>query len=71
MENENLIEGQPEPAIEKVTLKEIEEENNKLSPEDQQLSDELANAVLAMNEEELQKAIAFIKKKLEILKNRK
>lgn len=71
MENENLIEGQPEPVIEKVTLKEIEEENNKLSPEDQQLSDELANAVLAMNEEELQKAIAFIKKKLEILKNRK
>lgn len=71
MENENLVEGQPEPVIEKVTLKEIEEENNKLSPEDQQLSDELANAVLAMNEEELQKAIAFIKKKLEILKNRK
>lgn len=71
MENENLVERQPEPVIEKVTLKEIEEENNKLSPEDQQLSDELANAVLAMNEEELQKAIAFIKKKLEILKNRK
>ncbi len=71
MENENLVEIQPEPVIEKVTLKEIEEENNKLSPEEQQLSDELANAVLAMNEEELQKAIAFVKKKIEILKNRK
>lgn len=70
MENENLVE-EPKPVIEKVTLKDIEEENNKLSPEEQQLADELAASVLAMNKEELQKANAFLKKKLEILKNRK
>lgn len=71
MENENLVNEQPTPVVEKVTLKDIEEENNKLSPEEQQLADELAASVLAMNEEELQKANAFLKKKLEILKNRK
>lgn len=70
MENENLVE-EPKPVVEKVTLKDIEEENNKLSPEEQQLADELAASVLAMSKEELQKANAFLKKKLEILKNRK
>lgn len=71
MENENLIEDQPAPVIEKVSLQEIEKEQHKLSPEGQQLADKLANSVLNMNEQELKKAIAFVKKKIEILKNMK
>lgn len=68
MDNENLINDQPTPVIEKVSLKEIQEENNKLSPEEQQLANELAESVMAMNEDELKKAVAFLDKKLEILK---
>lgn len=71
MENENLIEEQPAPVIEKVSLQEIEKEQHKLSPEEQQLADKLAKSVLNMNEQELKKAIAFVKKKIEILKNMK
>lgn len=70
MDNENLINSeQPAPVVEKVSLKEIEEEKNQLSPEEKKVVDRLINATLALKGESLDKAIAFVNKKLEILKN--
>lgn len=74
MENKNneLNETeQPAPVIEKVSLKNIETERNDIELEADDPINNLIKAALELDEEDLKKAIAFINKKLEILKNKK
>lgn len=72
MNNETINEEeQSAPVIEKVAKSDLKQERNKLDLENDSVASELINSMLALNEEELDKAIAFVKKKLEILKNKK
>lgn len=66
---ENLINNEkPAPAVEKVSMKTVKQEKALASAENDEIINNLINSALAMNEEELQKAIAFVQKKIDILK---
>ena len=71
MENEiiNEEEQQPAPVIEKVSIKDLDQERLNLDLEDDNLVNNLIKSMLALNEEELKKAIEYLDKKIEILKN--
>ncbi len=70
MENE-LLNGEPAPIVEKVTLKDVRNEKEKIDFEEDTPVNNFIKAAMALNDKELDKAIAFINKKLEILKNKK
>lgn len=67
MENENLNE-QPAPVVEKVSLKEIKQDQNSIDLEEDTPMNNLIKSMMALKGEDLDKAIAFVNKKLEILK---
>ncbi len=71
VENEiiNEEEQQPAPVIEKVSIKDLDQERLNLDLEDDNLVNNLIKSMLALNEEELKKAIEYLDKKIEILKN--
>lgn len=71
VENEiiNEEEQQPAPVIEKVSIKDLDQERLNLDLEDDNLVNNLIKSMLALNEEELRKAIDYLDKKIEILKN--
>lgn len=71
VENEiiNEEEQQPAPVIEKVSLEDLDQERINLDLEDDNLVNNLIKSMLALNEEELKKAIDYLDKKIEILKN--
>ena len=71
VENEiiNEEEQQPAPVIEKVSIKDLDQERLNLDLEDDHLVNNLIKSMLALNEEELKKAIEYLDKKIEILKN--
>ena len=73
VENEiiNEEEQQPAPVIEKVSLEDLGQERLNLDLEDDNLVNNLIKSMLALNEEELKKAIDYLDKKIEILKNLK
>lgn len=72
MNNETINEEeQSAPVIEKIKKSDLKQERNKLDLENDSVASELINSMLALNEEELDKAIAFVKNKIEILKNKK
>lgn len=70
-DNEKLENEQQTPVIEKVSLKNIEAERAELEMDEDNPFDRFIETSLKLNDEDLDKAIAFLKKKLEILKNRK
>lgn len=70
MENENLNE-QPAPVVEKISVEELKQEQNKLDLEENTPINNLIKSMMALEGEELDKAIAFVNKKLEILKKLK
>ena len=65
----NEEEQQPAPVIEKVSIKDLDQERLNLELEDDNLVNNLIKSMLALNEEELKKAIEYLDKKIEILKN--
>ena len=66
---ENLINNEkPAPVVEKVSMKTVRQEKALAGAENDEIINNLINSALAMNEEELQKAIAFVQKKIDILK---
>ena len=71
MENEiiNDEEQQPAPVIEKVSIKDLDEERLNLDLEEDNLVNNLIKSMLALNEEDTKKAIEYLNKKIEILKN--
>jgi len=71
VENEiiNEEEQQPAPVIEKVSIKDLDQERLNLDLEDDNRVNNLIKSMLALNEEELKKAIEYLDKKIEILKN--
>ena len=71
VENEiiNEEEQQPAPVIEKVSIKDLDQERLNLDLEDDNLVNNLIKSMLALNDEELKKAIEYLDKKIEILKN--
>ena len=72
MDNEIINEEQqPAPVIEKVAISDLNQERTMLDLEEDNVVNNLIKSMLALNEEELKKAIAYVEKKLEILKNRK
>ena len=71
MDNEKIENEQQTPVIEKVSLKNIEAERAELEMDEDNPFDELIETSLKLNDEDLDKAIAFIKKKLDILNNKK
>lgn len=70
-DNEKLENEQQTPVIEKVSLKNIEAERAELEMDEDNPFDRFIETSLKLNDEDLDKAIAFLKKKLEILKNKK
>lgn len=70
MENE-LINKEPAPVVEKVSVKDLNEEKNKIDFEEDSPVNNLIRTAMALSDEDLDKALAFVNKKLEILKNKK
>lgn len=70
MENENLNE-QPAATIEKINLKELKHEQDLLNLDEDTPINNLIKSMMNLRGEELDKAIAFVNKKLEILKKLK
>ena len=64
---ENKINNNSTAAVEKVSLKQIKQEKESIAASEDKVVTDLINAVLALNEEELDMAIAFVNKKLEKL----
>lgn len=66
---ENLINNnEPTPVVEKVSIKTVRQEKASVEAENNEVINNLVNSALSMNEEEIQKAIAFVQKKIDILK---
>lgn len=66
---ENLInKNEPTPVVEKVSIKTVRQEKASVEAENNEVINNLVNSALSMNEEEIQKAIAFVQKKIDILK---
>lgn len=71
MEN-NIVNGeQPVSSVEKISKTDLKTEQNKMSLEENTPVNNFINTVMSLNDKELDKAIAFINKKLEILKKNK
>lgn len=71
MEN-NIVNGeQPVSSVEKISKIDLKTEQNKMSLEENTPVNNFINTVMSLNDKELDKAIAFINKKLEILKKKK
>ena len=70
MENNNLN-NETAPVVEKVSLKQVKQEKAQASIEENEVLNKLVNSALAMTDEERLKAIAFLDKKLQILKKLK
>ena len=70
MENNNLN-NETAPVVEKVSLKTVKQEKAQASIEENEVLNKLVNSALAMTDEERLKAIAFLDKKLQILKKLK
>lgn len=71
MENIELDNGQPAPTIEKISTKEIRNEQVKLDLEEDTPINSLIKSIMALEGEDLDKAIALVERKLEILKKLK
>ncbi|MBR3885064.1 MAG: hypothetical protein IKJ33_01165 [Clostridia bacterium] len=71
MENEIINEEQPAPVIEKVSLEDLDQERVMLDLEEDNLVNNLIKSMLALNNEELTKAIDYLDKKIEVLKKLK
>lgn len=70
MENE-LINNEPAPTVEKVSVKDLKDEKSKIELEQDTPVNNFVKAAMALSDEDLDKAIAFVNRKLEILKNKK
>lgn len=68
MQNENLNIGQPAPVVEKVAKQTLKSEQNKIDIENNKVINDFINTVWALSDEDLDKALAFVNKKLELLK---
>ena len=68
MENEILNEQQPAPSVEKVSVKELKKEQGKLELENNKLVKDFIDSVMALSNEDLDRALAFLNKKLDMLK---
>ena len=73
MENKEVFnEEQPAPVIEKISLNDINKERANLEPDEADvIIKNLLNSVLSLKKENIKKAIAYLDKKIEILKNLK
>ncbi len=67
MQNENLN-NQPAPVVEKVAKKVLKTEKTKLEIENNKVVNDFINTVMALSDEDLEKALAFVNKKVEQLK---
>jgi hypothetical protein len=70
METNNLN-NETAPVVEKVSLKTVKQEKAQASIEENEILSKLVSSALAMTDEERLKAIAFLDKKLQILKKLK
>ena len=70
METNNLN-NETAPVVEKVSLKQVKQEKAQASIEENEILNKLVNSALAMTNEERLKAIAFLDRKLQILKKLK
>lgn len=70
MENE-LINNEPAPTVEKVSIKDLKDEKSKIELEQDTPVNNFVKTAMALSDEDLDKALAFVNKKLKILKNKK
>ena len=70
MEQNNINEQQPSPIIEKVSIKDIDIEKTKVSLEEDSPVNNFVKAAMALNDEELDLAITFLKNKLRKLQDK-
>lgn len=71
MDNNDLTTQEPAPVIEKVSLEEINHEQDVLDLEEDTPINNLIKSMMALEGKDLDRAIAFVEKKLEILKKLK
>ena len=71
MENENVNVEQAVSSVEKVSKSDLKTEHNKMNLEENTPVNNFVNAVNSLSDKDLDKALAFINKKLEILKKKK
>lgn len=71
MDNNDLTTQEPAPVIEKVSLKEISQEQDVIDLEEDTPINNLIKSMMALEGKDLDRAIAFVEKKLEILKKLK
>ena len=71
MQNENLNKEQPAPVVEKVTKKVLKKEKNKIDIETDKVVSNFINTIMTLSDEDLDKALAFVNKKIEIFKKMK
>lgn len=70
-ENENMNNEQPAPVVEKVSLKEIQQEKTKVNLDEDTPFNRLLKAAMALEGDDIKKAQAYLEKKIEKLKNLK
>jgi len=70
MENE-LINNEPAPTVEKVSIKDLKDEKSKIELEQDTPVNNFVKTAMALSDEDLDKALAFVNKKLKLLKNKK
>ena len=68
MQNDNLNIEQPTPVVEKVKKKILNTEKTKLNIENNKVISDFISSVMALSDEDLDKALAFINKKIDLLK---
>ena len=67
MDNEIINDEQQEAVVEKVSVSDLDKERAMLDLEEDNVVNNLIKSVLALNEEETKKAVAYVNKKIEIL----
>ncbi len=71
MENENLINEQQAPVVEKVSAEAMTNEQAETQPATSSAFSDLIDSMLALNDKEIKKAIAYVEKQMEKLKKGK
>ena len=69
--NNMLDNNEESPVVEKVSLNDINQEKMNQDAEENSAVNNLYNAMMALNEEEIKKAIAYVKSRLDILNKHK
>ena len=70
MQNENLNNENAAPVVEKISKKTLKAEKTQMSIENNALLNNLLNTINALSDEDLDKTLAFVNKKVDLIKKK-